>query len=101
MVGREFYENPSAINPRVQLLANPTPVLVLRGECDHVKWQVVDEYRQTFPKSTLLYFPKAGHIIYYDRPDLYLAAVRAFLLDQALPLAPYIDSAAPSRSRQP
>ena len=101
MVGREFYEKTSAINPRMQLLANPTPVLILRGECDHIKWQVVDEYRKTFPKSTLLYFPEAGHIIYYDRPDLYLAAVRAFLLDRPLPLPPHMDSAPPGSSRQP
>ncbi|MGE5139683.1 MAG: alpha/beta fold hydrolase, partial [Rudaea sp.] len=59
------------------------------------------DYRKTFPISTLLYFPGAGHIIYYDKPDLYLAALRAFLLDQPLPLAPYTDSAPPSASRQP
>ncbi len=98
MVGREFYQTTNAPNPRAQLAGDSTPVLVLRGECDHIRWGVADEYRRTFPESTLLYFPGAGHIIYYDQPGLYLASIRAFLLDQSLPLTPYTDSDPPGGS---
>ncbi len=94
MVGREFYER-TGTNPRLKLQNNSTPALILRGECDHIQWAVVDEYRKTLSNSTLLYFPGAGHVIYYDRPDLHLAAMRAFLMEQPLPLAPYTDSAPP------
>jgi proline iminopeptidase len=81
MVGREFYAKRDALNPRAQLAANRTPVLILKGQCDHIQPAVADQYRATFSQSTLLYFPGAGHIIYYDQPDRYLAAVREFLHD--------------------
>jgi pimeloyl-ACP methyl ester carboxylesterase len=86
MVGREFYEQAGALNPRAGLAANQTPTLILRGECDHITSGVVDQYRATFARSTLRYFQGAGHIIYYDQPDRYLAAVRAFLREQPLSL---------------
>jgi proline iminopeptidase len=86
MVGREFYAQSGALNPRTRLAANQTPTLILRGECDHIKREVIDQYRATFARSTLRYFQGAGHIIYYDQPDRYLAAIRAFLGKQPLPL---------------
>ncbi len=76
-------------NPRARLASNPTPVLILRGECDHIKWEVTHEYKATLPNSTLIYFPRAGHVIYWEQPELYLEAVRAFLLDRPFPLPSY------------
>lgn len=80
---------------RAELASNNTPVLISKGECDYIKWEVAYQYKTTFANSTLLYFPRAGHAIYMDQPDLYLAAVRAFLLDRPLPLTPYTGSEPP------
>jgi pimeloyl-ACP methyl ester carboxylesterase len=96
MEGNEFYAKRSTMDPRAKLAVSQTPVLILRGECDHIKWPVTYQYRSTFARSTLLYFPGGGHIIYYDKPDLYMAAVRAFLLDQPSPLPPYESSIPPN-----
>jgi pimeloyl-ACP methyl ester carboxylesterase len=38
---------------------------------------------------TLLYFPRVGHAIYQDRPDIYTQAVKSFLLDRPLLLQPW------------
>jgi pimeloyl-ACP methyl ester carboxylesterase len=65
------------------------PVGILRGECDFKRWEVTHDYKQTFPNATLLYVTGAGHVISSDQPDIYLAALRAFLLDRPLLLEPY------------
>ncbi len=41
----------------------------------------------------------AGHSISLDQPDLYLSAIRAFLLDRPLPAAPYADAQPPVATR--
>lgn len=84
MVGREFYEQRARLNPRALLAGNQTPVLILRGACDHVDAGVADQYRATFAQSTLVPFPAAGHVIYEEQPERYLAAVRAFLRDEPI-----------------
>ena len=94
--GSDLFAKRDTMNPRGRLASNQTPVLILRGECDHIKWDVTYQYKTTFSQSTLLYFPGGGHIIYADQPVLYLAAVRAFLLDQPPPLAPYTGTMPPN-----
>jgi proline iminopeptidase len=76
-------------NPRELLATNQTPALVLTGECNYIKWEPTYQYRTTLPNSTLLYFEKAGHVIYYDQPDLYFEVLRNFLQEKPLPLPPY------------
>jgi proline iminopeptidase len=83
------------VNPRNQLSANHTPTLILTGACNYIKWAVTWQYRATLPNSTLLYFPHAGHVIYLDQPDLYLASIRAFLLGTPLPLPPWTTARPP------
>ena len=73
------------------------PILILRGGCDYMRWEVVLQYRVRFPESILLYVPDAGHAFGYDQPQLYASAVRAFLLNQSLPVRPYEGTAAPPR----
>jgi proline iminopeptidase len=82
MVGREFYEQRARLKPRALLAGNQTPTLILRGKCDHIAAGVADQYRATFAQSTLVSFPAAGHIIYEEQPERYLAAVRTFLRDE-------------------
>lgn len=77
---------------RPALTKNQTPALILRGECDFLVWEHVEQYKQTLPNATLLYLEDAGYSIYAEKPKLYLAAVRAFLLKQPLPLSPYTKS---------
>ena len=77
---------------RPVLSKNRTPTLILRGECDYFTWKHANQYQQTLPNSTLLYIEDAGHSVYIEKPELYLAAVRAFLLEQPLPIEPYIKS---------
>jgi pimeloyl-ACP methyl ester carboxylesterase len=86
----------SQADPRGSLAANHTPTLILTGECNYIKWEVTYEYKRTLPNSTLLYIPGAGHLIYLEQPALFFASVRAFLLDQPLPLKPYMASQPPS-----
>jgi len=74
---------------RPALKQNQTPALILRGECDYLIWEHVKQYNQTLPNSTLLYLENAGHIAYLEKPKLYIESVRAFLLDQPLPIAPH------------
>ncbi|NTU77974.1 MAG: alpha/beta fold hydrolase [Chloroflexales bacterium] len=82
MVGREFYEQRATLDPRARLAGALTPTLILRGTCDHIDAAVADQYRATFARSTLVTFPAAGHIIYEEQPERYLAVVRTFLHEQ-------------------
>ena len=82
---------------RETLSRTKIPVLVLRGGCDYLRWEVAYDYRRVFPNSIFLYVPDAGHAFGYDRPKIYSAAIRAFLLGQPLPLEPYTRDTAPPR----
>jgi len=77
------------------LASNTTPALILRGECDYIPRTVAAAYKKTLPNAILVAVPRAGHLMYYEQPELYLAMVRAFLLDQPLPLAPNTNSVPP------
>jgi len=73
------------------------PVLILRGECDYLKWEVTYEYRSLLKNSTLLFLEGAGHMPFLEKPDLVLDSIRSFLLDEPLPLAPYTDESPPGK----
>ena len=79
------------------LKSNKMPVLILKGECDYCLWEVTYQYKTLFPNSTLLYVEKAGHIIYLEKPGLFMNAVRSFLLDEPLPLPAYTESSPPKK----
>jgi proline iminopeptidase len=89
------------VNPRTKLSADHTPTLILTGACNYIKWAATWQYKATLPDSTLLYFPHAGHEIYLDQPDLYLAALRAFLLGMPLPLHPWPTAQPPQTLEEP
>lgn len=103
--GNGFYDNvfttrsaekgTPADNPQRALASDHTPVLVMTGACNYVKWPVEWQYRTTFPNSTLLYFPQAGHEIYLDQPKLYLASIEAFITGARLPLRPWTSATPP------
>lgn len=80
---------------RDQMSQNQTPALVLRGECDYLRWEVTREWRDVLPNARLVYIEGAGHLMQLDKPEEYLEAVRAFLLEEPLPQEPYTKDASP------
>lgn len=97
VTGLGFYANqvpqaasaPRPVDPRTTLRTVRTPALVLKGSCDYIPWRLTMEYQDTLLNSQFVYLPGAGHQTYQERPDIYLAAVRAFLLDTPLPVPSY------------
>ncbi|MFI6599240.1 alpha/beta hydrolase [Nonomuraea sp. NPDC050536] len=83
-------------DPRPKLRGVRVPVLIMRGQCDYLKWDVTYDYRRTLPNSTLVYIPGAGHSIANGRPDLYRSLIRAFLLDRRLPVPAYTGTTDPA-----
>lgn len=82
-------------DPRPQLAEVAVPLLVLRGECDYLAWEVAREYRDLLPNAILVPVDAAGHVIQQDQPELYRDLIRAFVFDQPLPVASYTGMAAP------
>jgi len=67
-----------------QLATSPTPVLILRGECDYCVPEVARQYEELLPGSRLVELPGAGHLIWLDRPAAFAEVIQAFLLDEPL-----------------
>jgi proline iminopeptidase len=67
------------------------PVLILKAECDYIKWEIVREYKSLLKNSTLLFLEGAGHMPFLEKPELVLDSIRSFLLDKPLPLPAYTE----------
>jgi len=67
------------------------PVLILKAECDYIKWEVANEYKSLLKNSTLLFLEGAGHMPFLEKPELVLDSIRSFLLDEPLPLPAYTE----------
>lgn len=76
MTGRDL--NVSA-DPKPMLSQLDTPVLILRGECEYMRRAVAEQYDRVFSNSTLEDIEGAGHMIYWEQPEVFLARVTAFL----------------------
>jgi proline iminopeptidase len=74
-----------------------TPFLILRAECDYVRWDATYEYKKTLKNAKLLYLEGAGHMPFLEKPDLVLSSIRAFLFDDPLPLPEYKGSSPPHK----
>jgi proline iminopeptidase len=87
-----YYQQSPASPPHedfLPALAEQTiPALVIKGRCDYLSWSSAMAYRRALPNARLVYLPGAGHNVYQDEPDQFMALVRAFLLDQPLPEPP-------------
>ena len=92
-------ELPEPANESVKnmLRAMTLPVLLLKGECDYLSWEVTYEYKSLLQNSTLLFLEGAGHMPFLEKPDLVLDSIRAFLLDEPLPLPAYTDESPPRK----
>ncbi|TWS20881.1 alpha/beta hydrolase [Tsukamurella asaccharolytica] len=71
-------------DPRPVLRTVRTPALILRAECDYVRWTETREYRDTLPDATLVYIPGAGHSITADAGPAYLRSILGFLAGEPL-----------------
>jgi proline iminopeptidase len=87
---------PRPVDPRPALRNVQTPALVLKPSCDYLPWGMAVEYRDTLPNAQMIYVPRAGHQAYQEQPELYFGALRAFLLGEALPVAPYTGEEPPA-----
>jgi proline iminopeptidase len=75
------------------------PVLILKAECDYLKWEVANEYKSLLKNSTLVYLEDAGHMPFLEKPGLVLDSVRSFLLGEPLPLPPYTNELPPRKQQ--
>jgi proline iminopeptidase len=64
---------------RSKLKGCPVPALIMRGQCDGIKWGYLGEYLQLFTNSQLVIIPDAGHSIGIEQPELYQRNIAAFL----------------------
>jgi pimeloyl-ACP methyl ester carboxylesterase len=84
-----------AADPHSSLRNNRTPAILLFGECNYLSWAGAVDYRATFPNLNIYYFPRAGHYIQFEQPDLMRRVILAFLLDQPDAIPPYRGDADP------
>jgi pimeloyl-ACP methyl ester carboxylesterase len=92
-------EFPEAVDQTLKnkLKSLSLPVLILKSECDYIKWAVTYEYKTLMPNSILLYLERAGHMPFLEKPDLVLDSIRSFLSNQPLPLPAYEGSMPPRK----
>jgi proline iminopeptidase len=69
-------------DPHEALRKDPTPAILLYGECNYVTWPGAVDYRKTLPNLKIYYIPHAAHYIQLEQPDLMRRIMVAFLLDQ-------------------
>jgi pimeloyl-ACP methyl ester carboxylesterase len=83
-------------DPHAALRGNKTAAILLVGECNYIPWEAALDYRRTFADLKIFYFPKAGHYIQFEQPELMIQVIRSFLLDQPDAIPPYSGDADPS-----
>lgn len=65
---------------RAKLQGLNMPVLVMKGSCDNQPWGATAEYLQLFLNHQFVWVPNAGHFIGVEQPEMYVEAIRRFLL---------------------
>lgn len=70
-------------DPRPLLARRELPVLVLQGACDYIPYAASYEYVDLFPNARYVFVEDAGHLIWWDRPERYLAEIESFLAEAA------------------
>jgi len=66
-------------DPRTALRKVKAPVLVLQGECDFIPYAGAYEYADLIPRGEYRFVPGAGHEIWWDKPEDFVALVSEFL----------------------
>lgn len=65
---------------RAKLQGLNMPVLVMKGSCDNQPWGATAEYLRHFQNHHFVWVPNAGHFIGVEQPEMYVEAIRQFLL---------------------
>lgn len=66
-------------DPRPLMRNCQTRVLVLQGQCDYIPYAATYEYADLFLNSRYVFIEGAGHIIWWDKPELFLQQISGFL----------------------
>lgn len=77
------------------------PALIVKGQCDYLTWSSAIDYRDTLRNARMIYLPRAGHRLYAERPEAFVAAVTAFLDGRTLPFPLTTQSRPPEDYRGP
>jgi proline iminopeptidase len=77
------------------------PTILLRGECDYVDWDVVQQYREAVPSLQAYYVEGAGSMLHLSQPDRVRSLLLAFLNEEPMPLQPLDERAIRRRSLPP
>jgi proline iminopeptidase len=68
------------VDRREKLKQCKVPVLILKGQCDNIKWGYTSEYLSLFQIHRFVFVQDAGHGIAIEQPEIYLKTIRDFLL---------------------
>jgi len=55
------------------------PALIMRGQCDGIKWGYVMEYLDLFVNHKFVIIPGTGHSIAREQPEVYITTILDFL----------------------
>jgi proline iminopeptidase len=69
----------NVVDIREKLKQCKVPVLILKGQCDNIKWGYTSEYLSLFQHHRFVLVPGAGHGIATEQPEIYLNTIRHFL----------------------
>jgi len=64
---------------REELRGCNVPVLIMKGQCDNIKWGYTCEYLTLFHKHTFVLVTNAGHGIGLEQLGIYVKIIREFL----------------------
>lgn len=82
--GANFYPD-NFQSHREKLRMTQVPAIVLHGQCDFLPYAATYEYVDLLPNAEYKFVKGAGHIIYWDNPQLYAELILKFLKDNNQP----------------
>ncbi|MEM9015155.1 MAG: alpha/beta hydrolase, partial [Pseudomonadota bacterium] len=83
MTSRSLRENTD--DPKTALRKNHTPALILRGACDYKAEAVARQYHSILPNSSYVGYEDAGHMFYWEKPEVFVREIRKFLNSPSAP----------------
>ncbi|HEU5430374.1 MAG TPA: alpha/beta hydrolase, partial [Thermomicrobiales bacterium] len=100
------YTQQSAASPQhadfmAALAGSNMPALIVKGSCDYLSWASATAYGAALPNARFLYLSGAGHNVFQDEPERYMAEVRAFLIGRPMPEPAYEGSQPPADYQGP
>ncbi len=66
-------------DPRPDMAALDIPILILKGQYDHIPWGYTQEYVELFKNIRIKIIPNTGHFIDLEQPTAYTEEISSFL----------------------